>query len=195
MKIIIKDENSNEEILFDNSYYLTIFTAFTIIGMFFGLWALGIYGIPLLFLFMFLFNWDWNERIIFDKGMKSIIMEERKVIGREFKWKVTNKIKFSDIKGIYVIEDEHEHCYDTGEVYRDYNIELIIDEESTTKLPSFRFSAIISSSGSDEESTIKLPSKKDSKRAKEFAIRLCKSTGINGYYIDEKKNSTALFEA
>ncbi|MCZ7401781.1 MAG: hypothetical protein O8C61_06140 [Candidatus Methanoperedens sp.] len=170
MKIKIKDENGNEEILFDNSHYLAISIAITIIGMFFGLWAFGIYGILLLFLFVFLFNWDWNEKIIFDNGIKTIIMEEKIIAGREFKWKEANKIKFSDIKGIYVIEDEHEKFYDTGVSFRNYNTELIIDKESA----------------------IKLPSKNDSKGAKEFAIKICKATGINGYYIDEKKNSTVL---
>ncbi len=167
MKVIIKDENGNEKILFDNSYYLAISIAFTIIGMFFGLWGFGIFGIFLLFLFILLFNWDWNERITFDKGVKSVIMEEKKVIGREFKWIVANKIRFSDIKGIYVIE----HVYaDLGGDVRYYNTELIIDKESP----------------------IKLPSEKDSIYAKDFAIRLCEATGIKGYFTDENKKSTPL---
>jgi hypothetical protein len=169
MKIVIRDDKGNEEILFDNSYWVKLFTAFTIVGMFFGLWAFGIYGSLLLFLFMFLFNWDWNERIIFDKGIKSVIVEEKIVIGKEFKWKEAERIKFSDIK-IYVIE----HVYaDLGGDVRYYNTELIIDKESP----------------------IKLPSEKDSIYAKDFATRLCKITGANGYYIDDKKNSTPLIEA
>jgi hypothetical protein len=104
-----------------------------------------------------------DESITFDKGIKSVILEKRRV-----KWKETERIKFSDITMITVKELVDS---DAGGIYYEISLTTV---------------------GGFSKDVLKRNREID---AKDFATRLCKITGANGYYIDDKKNSTPLIEA
>ena len=183
MKVIIKDENGNEEILFEkvdilDSEMIASFksTILFIVVNFIALaliidFALGV----LVVIFWVIFAlWGyfkflsrppvssvWDKMIIFDKGITNVIVGKRTT---NHKWVENKRIRFSDINEINVIEELY---FEGGSKY---NIELIIGEANPQKILSDN----------------------NYEKSKEFAIRLCKATGINGYYIDEKKNSTPL---
>lgn len=94
MRIIIKDDKGNEEILFDNSYCPAIFTIFIIIGIIISWWAFGIVYAVILFLFLLLFALD--EKITIDKGIESVIVEKRILVT---KWKKDKIFRYKRDQG------------------------------------------------------------------------------------------------
>ncbi len=107
----------------------------------------------------------WDERITFDKGTKSVIIDKRRVADKKIKWKETKAIKFSDIA------------------------KVTIEQRSGD---GWGYVTSLTTVGGISKTVLRPNSEKD---AKDFAIRLCKITGANGYYIDDNKKSTPLIEA
>jgi hypothetical protein len=173
MKVIIKDENGNEEIVFekveilDSEMIASIIS--TILFILVNVIALALITSLALGVFVVIFwvifaLWGyfkflarppvssiWDEMIIFDKGITNVIIENK-------------RIRFSDIKEINVIEELY---FEGGSKY---NIELIVGEANPQKILSDN----------------------NYEKSKKFAIKLCKAIGVNGYYIDVNKNSTML---
>jgi len=46
-----------------------------------------------------------ERNIIFDKRIKSVIIEKRRIIDKKIKWKEIEKIRFPDIKEVNVIRE------------------------------------------------------------------------------------------
>jgi hypothetical protein len=115
-----------------------------------------------------------ERNIIFDKRIKSVIIEKRRVIDKKIKWKEIEKIRFSDIEevnvNVSIVEGEGGGTY--------YHIKLIL-VEGIRDIGVNGGSLWISGK---------------SKIVSESAIKLCEIIGVKGYYIDEKNNSTPLWK-
>ncbi len=165
MRTIIRDYSGYEEIVEGGTNFIVAIIICIFMAIIFNLTLLP--QVPFLIIVSIFFilaglSTLWGESITFDKGIKSVILEKRRV-----KWKETERIKFSDITMITVKE-----LVDGG-MGNIYEISL------TTV-------------GGVSKDVLTCIREID---AKEFAIRLCKITGANGYYIDDKKKSTPLIEA
>ncbi len=169
MRTVIKDDSGYEEVVHDDITLILVIIIF--MGTLIILIAQTLPQVPFLIIVSILFIFAclsifWNEEITFNKGTKSLIFSSLRYADKKIKWKETKKIKFSDITMV--------------------TIEKFQDGEY------IGYGTLITIAGGTSINVLSHDSEKD---AKELAIRLCKITGANGYYIDEKKKSTPLIEA
>lgn len=162
MKLKLRDENGYEEnMLKEEERPLIVKIVSLAVFVLFFYWfyksgGLSIFVIVFIIFWLFL-NFLGDESVTIDKGLKSVIIEQR--------WKESKKISFSDVIAVRAFEDWGGDSFSV-------EIELITKLE-VKKIFSLSYS----------------------KDAKEIAVRVCKIIGVNGYYIDDKKNSTALSES
>ena len=176
MRTIIRDEKGNEEILFEDRYgYIVVFIFFTIIffifffvlthGILRGSWLILSLMIDALLGYYSIFEYDHN--IIYDIKIKQVIIEKRRVTNMKIKWKETEKIGFSDIKEVNVIETS-----DGDGFHYVTKLNMVDGNRKIDALPALNTNHKIV--------------------VEKVAIRLCEMTGFKGYYIDKKKNSIPL---
>lgn len=87
---------------FNASILVSIVLMVWVIPLLFGVWgwilSLSIFAILVYFLVFA------ERNFIFDKAIKNVIIEKRRIIDKKIKWKEVEKIKFSDIREVKIIE-------------------------------------------------------------------------------------------